>query len=49
MNIIVVDDERYILNGEVDLICRTVPGRVTLRIKPYRVPLNAMLLIRTKP
>ena len=24
MNIIVVDDERYILNGEVDLICRTV-------------------------
>ena len=25
MNIIVVDDERFILNGEVDLICRTVP------------------------
>ena len=24
MNIIVVDDERYILNGEVDLICRTI-------------------------
>lgn len=25
MIIIVVDDERFILNGEVDLICRTVP------------------------
>ena len=30
MNIIVVDDERYILNGEVDLICRTVPGAQVL-------------------
>ncbi len=26
MNIIVVDDERYILNGEVDLVSRTVPN-----------------------
>ncbi|MBR3095243.1 MAG: response regulator, partial [Clostridia bacterium] len=30
MNIIVVDDERYILNGEVDLICRTVHGAQVL-------------------
>lgn len=30
MHIIVVDDERFILNGEVDLICRTVPDAQVL-------------------